>query len=192
MKATKQGSTDRRVRRTRRLLRDSLVALTLERGWEDVSILDVCSHADVGRSTFYLHFADKEDLLLSGFDELHEALQGHMGGAPGQFAFVEALLEHVRDNAPLMRAVVGRKSGQAIQRRFRDLVTTMTDAELTALGVDAANRPLLARYVSGGFVDLLLGWLEAPRSMEPSVLSERFRVMTRGAISASQQSSGRR
>src|SRR5687768_13088670 len=65
---------DPRVVRTRRQLRDALVASILERGWEAVSVTDVCERAEIGRSTFYVHFADKEELLLSGFDELHAAL----------------------------------------------------------------------------------------------------------------------
>ena len=66
---------DRRVLRTRRTLREALVQLILQRGWEKVSVLEVCERADVGRSTFYTHFADKEELLLSGFDDLRQALR---------------------------------------------------------------------------------------------------------------------
>lgn len=45
---------DRRVRKTRRLLHEALVTLILERGWDAVSVRDVCERADVGRSTFYV------------------------------------------------------------------------------------------------------------------------------------------
>src|SRR6185437_2006254 len=66
---------DRRVERTQRALREALIRLVLERGWDDVSVQDVCARANVGRSTFYLHFADKEELLVSGFGGLQEALR---------------------------------------------------------------------------------------------------------------------
>src|SRR5512139_3251865 len=66
--------TDRRVLRTRATLREALVRLILERGWDDISVQDVCDRANVGRSTFYSHFADKEELLLAGFDDLRKAL----------------------------------------------------------------------------------------------------------------------
>jgi AcrR family transcriptional regulator len=175
---------DRRVRKTRRQLRDALVALILERGWDQVSVLDVCAQADVGRSTFYLHFADKEDLLLSGFDELHEALHAAHTRAVGTFAFVQPLFEHARENGRLMRAVAGRKSGQAVQRRFRDVANELVDAELVALGLGAEVRPHTARYLGGALVELLLGWLEVPGNVEAEALSRLFIRLSQGALSA--------
>ena len=174
---------DRRVRKTRRQLRDSLVSLILARGWDEVSVLDVCAHADVGRSTFYLHFADKEDLLLSGFDELHEALHTAGAQAVGTFAFVRPLFEHVKENGRLMRAVAGRKSGQVVQRRFRDVVKQLVDAELVTLGIGAEVRHHTARYLGGALVELMLGWLETPRGMDAESLSRLFMRLTEGVVS---------
>src|SRR5919198_2154855 len=68
-------STDRRVLRTRAALREALLALIVERGWDAVGIRDICARATVGRSTFYTHFADKEELLFSGFDDLRSMLR---------------------------------------------------------------------------------------------------------------------
>jgi AcrR family transcriptional regulator len=176
---------DRRVRKSRRQLHDALVNLILERGWEEVSVIDVCARADVGRSTFYLHFADKEDLLLSGFDELHEALHVNTAtSAAGSFAFIEPLLVHARDNTRLMRALAGRKSGQAVQRRFRDVLNGMVSDELAALKVSAALRPQLARFLSGGLIDLVFDWLESPRSVEPASLAALFRRLSDAAVAA--------
>src|SRR3954471_18394318 len=94
-------STDRRVVRTRTTLRDALLPLILERGWEDISVQDVCDRAKVGRSTFYTHFADKEDLLLSGFEDLKSMLRALRPPAEkgrATLRFVRGLLEHARDN----------------------------------------------------------------------------------------------
>ena len=77
---------DRRVRKTRRALRESLFSLVAERGWDSVSVQHVCERADVGRSTFYTHFADREDLLLSGFDDLKLELRA-MGPGPAARPF---------------------------------------------------------------------------------------------------------
>jgi AcrR family transcriptional regulator len=175
---------DRRVRKTRRQLRDTLVSLILERGWDQVSVMDVCAQADIGRSTFYLHFADKEDLLLSGFDELHQALQSVHVKAAGAFAFVLPLFEHAKENTRLMRAVAGRKSGQAVQRRFRDVANQLIDGELGALGIATDLRQHAARYLSGALVELLLGWLETPRGMDAPALARIFVLLTEGAIKA--------
>ncbi|MCI0550259.1 MAG: TetR/AcrR family transcriptional regulator [Anaerolineae bacterium] len=55
---------DRRIRRTRQLLRDSFLELLKEKRYEDISVQDISARADVARSTFYVHYMDKEDLLV--------------------------------------------------------------------------------------------------------------------------------
>jgi AcrR family transcriptional regulator len=185
------GSRDRRVRRTRRQLRDALVALILERGWDAVSVQDVCARADVGRSTFYVHFADKEELLLSGFDELHAALQAERRGDGGPFGFVDALIEHAEENLRLYRAVVGRKSGRHVVRRFRDVVLRLVEADLAALAVDGRHRAAVALYVTGGFVELLTSWLDRPASMERGEVAIVFRRLTTGVLSTASPGAAR-
>lgn len=55
---------DRRTRRSRQLLRDALLALLREKRYEDISVQDIIERADVARSTFYVHYIDKDDLLV--------------------------------------------------------------------------------------------------------------------------------
>jgi AcrR family transcriptional regulator len=66
----------RDVQRTRRLLLNSLIDLILERGYETITVQDIIDRANVGRSTFYAHFQDKEDLLFSGFENFRTQYQG--------------------------------------------------------------------------------------------------------------------
>jgi len=66
---------DRRVQRTKRLLREALLALIREKRFEALSVQDVIDRADVGRATLYVHFDNKEDLLVSGFDGLRASLK---------------------------------------------------------------------------------------------------------------------
>jgi AcrR family transcriptional regulator len=170
---------DRRVRRTRRVLRDALVALILERGWDSVTVQDVCARADVGRSTFYVHFADKEELLLSGFDELHAALDTLCSKSRGKFAFV---LEHARDNTRLFRALVGKQGGRHILRRFRDVVVRLVEAELDGFDVARERRSAAALFISGGFVELMVTWLERPTANDPKTLSRSFSALADGVL----------
>jgi AcrR family transcriptional regulator len=175
--------TDRRVLRTRRLLREALVNLILQRGWDAVTVLDVCHEADVGRSTFYAHFGDKEDLLVSGFDDLHQTMRA-IRGAPGDFAFVEPLIAHARENLKLFRAVVGKRSGQTVQRRFREVVMRLVEGELARSGLAEAKRKALAHYIAGGFVELLTAWLDRALPLEPARLAAIFREFASGTVKA--------
>jgi AcrR family transcriptional regulator len=168
---TAGGSDDRRVRKTRRLLHEALVSLILERGWDAVSVRDVCEKADVGRSTFYVHFADKENLLLSGFDELHEVMEQVRSSAKVPFGFLGPLAAHAAENARLVQALFGRQSGQSVQWRFRDVLASLVEAELKLLKVPKAARPLLTRFIAGGAADVLMAWLDHPQGISPERLS---------------------
>src|SRR5258705_11885340 len=63
---------DRRVRRTRKLLHDAFISLVIEKGYEKTTIQDILDRADVGRSSFYVHYRNKEALLTANFDAMHE------------------------------------------------------------------------------------------------------------------------
>lgn len=71
-----EASTDRRVRRTRGLLHQALIELMLERDYTRISVRDILDRADVGRSTFYAHYRDKDDLLLVSCGEYLRAAIG--------------------------------------------------------------------------------------------------------------------
>lgn len=173
---------DRRVRKTRKQLRDTLVSLVLARGWDAVSVKDVCDGADIGRSTFYVHFVDKEDLLFSAFEDLHGLLVQHLREPPVPFEFAEALVGHARENVRLYRALLGRKSGQVMQRRFRETVARLIAGELPRLGVAADDVPLAAQFLTGGFAEMLLAWLDKPSRIDAATLAARFRAFALGSV----------
>ena len=65
-----QGTKDRRVERTRGLLRGALASLIHEKPYERIVVKEILARANVGRSTFYAHFRDKDELLYSGIAEI--------------------------------------------------------------------------------------------------------------------------
>ena len=54
---------DRRIQRTRQLLDDALIELILEKGYDKITVQNIVDQANAGRSTFYSHFLDKDDLM---------------------------------------------------------------------------------------------------------------------------------
>jgi AcrR family transcriptional regulator len=72
-----QNVPDRRVQKTRRLLQDALIELVAKKGYESVTIQEILDQANVGRSTFYAHFQDKDQLLHSILDRLDELFEQH-------------------------------------------------------------------------------------------------------------------
>ncbi len=72
--APPKKKTDARVRRTRDALGDALIALMQEKPFDTITVQDVLDRAHVSRSTFYTHYSDKDDLLMSDAEEFFEAL----------------------------------------------------------------------------------------------------------------------
>jgi len=183
-------TSDRRVKRTHRTLREALVALLVERGWDEISVQDICDRADVGRSTFYTHFADKEELLASGFAELRAALRAQAlpGGtgasaAASRFAFVTGVIDHAHENRRLFKALVGKRGGQVVVRRFRELVAGLVREDL--LGGRAAPTPAqdgAVHFVAGAFFELLTWWLEARNPLLPTEIDRLYRSMAAAAL----------
>src|SRR6478609_3575402 len=88
---------DRRSRRSRRLLGDAFVALLQEQRYDTITVQQIIDRANVGRSTFYAHYLDKEDLLQSEIAGMVERLGAHMDTAPGGARLIPslALLRHL-------------------------------------------------------------------------------------------------
>lgn len=182
-------SKDRRVLRTRRSLRDALIALISERGWDRVSVQDICDRADVGRSTFYTHFTDKEELLVGGLSDLGGLLRRASaasvpaGGQP--LGFARGLIDHVHENQRLFRAVIGKHSGHVVQKRFRELVLSLVKEELADRVLVAASRDPTASYIAGGFLELLTWWLKARTPLPPSEIEALLTRLTAPVLAAS-------
>src|SRR5215472_17564707 len=159
---------DRRVRRTQRLLREALVSLIREKGFEGLSVQEIIDRANVGRATFYAHFDNKDDLLVSGFDELRAALKqrqqeslSHRGNNIEEraFAFSQELLSHVDEYRVVFRAMVGKRSGAVVQPLiYKLLVDLVRDDVKALLPRGSANLPTteaLAQFIAGGLFGLL-------------------------------------
>ncbi len=178
-------SADRRVQRTRLALRDALISLLEECGWDDINIQSLCERANVGRSTFYLHFQNKEELLVSGFDDLRAGLRAQAemrkNGKSGSLLFVRGLIEHVYEQRALFRAIVGRRSGHVVQKRFREMVNQLVEEEIS-LPAKGWQQDAGARYVAGALVELLAWWVDAGTARNAEEIEHLFSQLTLSVI----------
>lgn len=161
------------------MLREALIRLIHERGWDEITVQDVCGRADVGRSTFYLHFADKEELLVSGFGDLRKQLREHVAATKAKpLGFTLALFEHARDYQPLYRALLGKRTGQVVYRGFLDLVIDLLDEDVAEFAPAGPLRDAAVRYLAGAFWELLQLWATQPQRSSAIEVDELFRRLT--------------
>ena len=165
MSLTESEPLDRRVQRTRAALRDALLSLLMESGWDDVNVQDICERANVGRSTFYMHFQNKEQLLDGGLSDLRGMLRrqgsAKQEGVPDILPFARGLIEHIYEQRKLFRSIIGRRSGHVVQTRFREMVLQLVEEDLSRFLAAGWQRDATVHYVAGAFVALLSWWVDA-------------------------------
>jgi len=91
---------DRRTMRTRSALKDALIQLILEKHYEEITVQNIIDRANVGRSTFYAHFHDKEDLLISDWEKFLDRFVQHISwknAGTERFVPMRELFLHLKD-----------------------------------------------------------------------------------------------
>ena len=182
--------TDARVRRTRDALGDALVALMQEKPFETITVQDVLDRAQVSRSTFYLHYSDKDDLLMSDAEEFFEsismALSVH-GDKSDRVFPVQEFFTHLSDVQPFYKALV--KSGKfqenmelarghfarGIERRLSELPR--------ARSIPANDLSAIAFTHAGALLSLVTWWLDRGMRESPAQMDELFHRMLWNGVS---------
>ncbi len=177
-------TTDRRIARTRAHLHRALMSLVIARGYDDLSVQDICDAADVGRSTFYAHYTGKDDLKRSGLSHLKAALAHARSGRP--LSFTAALFAHGRDHLDLYRALHGGPGADVSLVAIRDMLSELIDEDFRTAGIggDRHDRTLAVRFAVGALMAVLTGWLDNGAQTPPDVIDAQFhRLLEKGLAS---------
>jgi len=173
--------TDARVKRTRDALGDALIALMQEKPFDTITVQDVLDRAHVSRSTFYSHYTDKDDLLMSDAEEFFEALSMALsahGDKSDRVFPVKEFFMHLADVQPFFKALI--KSGRfhenmelarghfarGIERRLRELPHSQS--------IPAKDLPAIAFTHAGALLSLLKWWLDRGMKEPPEKMDELF------------------
>jgi len=175
---------DERALRTRDRLGGAFVALIHEKPIEDVTVQDVLNRASVGRSTFYLHFRDKNDLLLSQLEKFLEMMSTSLSVSKEvslRVVPVAEMFEHIENQRELYRILAneGRLNdffdlaqgyfARGIEHRLRESkrLPKMPQGELAAR----------ASALAGSLLSLLRWWLDRGAKEPPGEMDELFHRM---------------
>jgi AcrR family transcriptional regulator len=176
MSTKSANTTDRRIIRTRKTLRVALMELIAEGGYERLSVQDITERAGIGRATFYLHYTDKEQLLLDAIEhivaELTEQLT-ELASVPlpqRAQAMAERMFTHMAENKAIYRTLMSENGVASLPLRVRNMTATAIARDLNsgfpALTDTPTRLEALAQHTAGALLALAEWWLrnECPGS----------------------------
>lgn len=190
---------DRRIQRTRALLRGALMQLIVddEKAYDAITIQDITDTANVARTTFYLHFTDKDDLLFSTMRDIYEELfQGELTSYT-EISDLGAItpdncdatdFEHVEQYADFYRIMLSERGSAAFLARVRDyLAQGILDLSLKQL-LPEGKEPrvpleVIAYAIAGAHIGVIKWWLDNEMPMTAQHISyQLYSLLTRGML----------
>lgn len=184
---------DRRIQRTRQLLHDALITLILEKGYDKITVQNIIDRANVGRSTFYDHYLDKDDLMESSVENLKADLGRHLaasndGSTQNLILPSLALFRHTQAQHHLYKAMIGGRGIEIVVKTVREGLSAYARAHFEA--VERAGKQLtvpmeiLVTHLAGCLQTLLTWWLDNDMPYSPEEMNEIFIQLTIPGIEA--------
>ena len=175
---------DRRKQRTRALLRDALIALILEKGYDAITVQDITDRANLGRATFYLHYkGGKDELLLSMMEEIQSEVNQQVGPISANDLLVNGqppsiyAFRHAEENADFFRAILGGAGLASILTRYRKSSAAQMQSQIEpamSSASDAIPMEIIANFVVGALNTLIIWWLENDRPYPAEEMAQIF------------------
>jgi AcrR family transcriptional regulator len=180
---------DQRVRRTRDRLGDAMMALLVEKPFDDITVQDVLDRAQVSRATFYTHYRDKNDLFLSDAEDFFEAMAtalSRFGDKSERIAPVQELAAHIAEVRPFYKALVESGRMHDVIELGREHFARGIEVRLNeiprARTIPPDRRSAIARGFAGSLFSLLTWWVQHGMPMPPEEMDKLFhRLVWSGA-----------
>ena len=162
-------SQDRRARRSRRMLKESLLELMKRKRFSEISVRDVTDGADMNRGTFYLHYTDTADLLQSLeadlFQELQALIDDHIQESMDDRTLrpvLEPILDCAADRREVWEVLLSDSAStgflQGLQALIRRNGAPLVEAWFHPQ--DSSPTDYLLTFLAWGFTGLLREWFQ--------------------------------
>ncbi|MEO6392545.1 MAG: TetR/AcrR family transcriptional regulator [Pyrinomonadaceae bacterium] len=172
---------DRRAGRTQDALRKALIGLILEKRYDSITVQDIIDRANVGRSTFYAHFKDQDDLFLRDIERVLNQVAQHIDWSnvsEPHCVPIRELFTHVQDFERFFKALARSRKVDWFYRNGRRILAQCLETSLTKALV-AGTRPgvpipIIANYLAGSMLDMLRWWVDHDMPESPERMDQVF------------------
>jgi AcrR family transcriptional regulator len=186
---------DRRVQRTEQLLHQALGSLIREKPFDSIVVKEILERANVGRSTFYTHFSDKDDLLVGAIHEMLGSAQATAlpPSAPRSERLVWFSLpvfEHLERHRHTSDEKIGANGWAHVHERLQQVLAELIADHLRReLPLRRKTPPLippdlLAHYVASTFILTLTWWVESRSPLPSNEINDLFRSLIVPSLAA--------
>jgi AcrR family transcriptional regulator len=190
--SNKRKKLDPRVVRTRQMLRNALIELIGEKGYDSISVQEITKRATLNRATFYLHYRDKEDLLMQSIEEiLAELVEGMKksrlvdeiitdanGNVIRPLSDLVYVFEHVAKHEQFYKVMLDNNGQQRFLFRLLDVFVDVLNERLShSMAHDikpAVPKEILIHYAASAYLGVITWWLRNNRPYTPEYMATQL------------------
>lgn len=191
----KRKITDRRIQKTRKALHDALISLMKQRKYELITVQDILDQANCGRSTFYMHYTDKDDLLVDGMNDLLETLRKSQKATSTStkkyervIGFSSALFDHAYDHRSIFKLLVGSRGWDLFRNRMEEILIQLIREEAKNLykkrSPSDSSIELFVYFLAASFLTVWTWWMNQKTLLDPQQIDAMFRQMVLPMVTA--------
>jgi AcrR family transcriptional regulator len=159
-----EKKTDRRVRYTQMVIRQSFVKLLMQKPISKITIKEICDDADVNRATFYAHYSDQYDLLRqieNGIiNDITQYLSAYdltnISNVPAQM--LNKILEYIKENAEIFELLL--LSYNADIQFQQEITKIIGQQHFSALAADKEDSEYVFLFFANGAIGIIVKWLK--------------------------------
>lgn len=184
-KNTSLRKVDPRVRRTRRMLRDALVSLILEKDFASISIKDVTERAEVAYITFFRHFESLDQLLMEVLEEGLAELLGHIEtlAKQSETSALETegrlIFEYIAQKSDLFRILFKSQSVTRVRKKVvRNIAAVF---QKSCLPLASSGNPvataMMSNHIATSLLSLIEWWLDNKMTPPPAQMGKVYKSL---------------
>lgn len=176
---SKVNANDRRVKRTKKLLRDSLFSLLQEKSINEITVTELTDVADINRATFYFYYTDIFDMLDQIQNEAYDLFEYVLQGAedcastPETFVkYVENILIFCKQNPSIARFVITREyNNNKVLTKIKKLLAKNVPVAKEQYTQDDPRRFIL-NFALNSLTGTVVDWMDDGMVIPPNVMAE--------------------
>jgi AcrR family transcriptional regulator len=167
---------NQRVRLTKRMLRESLIRLMAERSIHKISVREICSEAQINRTTFYKYYGSQYDLLKDMETEVLSQIDSVLGASEDRpksdLQLLTKIAAYMNDNIDLCRLLINNAVDSEFPEKLLSLpkIQRLLSAQLEAK-YDCGELGYIDQFVINGGFSMIKSWINKDNREPPEVIA---------------------